>query len=568
MSATYVEKGQVLHRSRTSRPGLAEGRPERATPLVDARQDPYGDPFHPDADGEHAAERRVRDLLTAQRLAAGPNGTRDLLRWLAHRTGAHMRIVDREGAVQHEAFGPTGRPATREVGERGETGHTIALGPMGERDAPEGTLHIVGRVTALDRTEGLLADAVPVLGWAWNAERTAAERARIAEAGARSRQAVLRLLSAGHTATARDVALAMGSPLPDVVSVLVVRFPEERRRGIERAVQGLAGAGIRWAPDLTWSDCLVLLIPVEGRAPTTSECRDAREQRPEAAHRVADRLAREFVDVLVGVGDAFALECTSVAYEQAAQALSRAPVGTDRVVAFGEHATPEELIGRAGAAWARRRLAPLRMYRPTRRADPGADELTTTLETWLRLGGRASRRLHVHRNTLIARLKTVAALLDVDLDALAVRAELSLALRILALHPGSGQDAAGTPGAAQAGAADEADHADGAVTVEELLAMPRVRVWARERVGPLGSRSHDVETLRTWLDCDARIEPTAAALAISAPGVRKRLVRIEERLGTGLIGCPATQVDLWLALKTGALGAIDTPTERHTATRS
>ncbi|MYS87386.1 helix-turn-helix domain-containing protein [Embleya scabrispora] len=559
MSATYAEKSQALHRSRTSRPGLAEGRPERATPLADACQDLYGDPFHPEADGEHAAERRVRDLLTAQRLAAGPNGARDLLRWLAHRTGAHMRIVDREGAVQHEAFGATGHPPTRDPGERAGTSQSITLGPMGERDAPEGTLHIVGRVAGVDHTEGLLADAVPVLGWAWNAERTAAERARIAEAGARSRQAVLRLLSAGHIATARDVALAMGSPLPDVVSVLVVRFPEERRRDIERAAHRLAGAGIRWAPDLTWSDCLVLLIPADGRATTTSECGDAREQRPEAAHRVADRLAREFVDVFVGVGDAFPLEYTSVAYEQAAQALSRAPVGTDRVVAFGEHATPEELIGRAGSAWARRLLAPLRTYRPTRRADPGAEELTTTLETWLRLGGRASRRLHVHRNTLIARLKSVAALLEMDLDALAVRAELSLALRILALHPAPERDAAGRPDAA------EADSADEAATVEDLLAVPRVRVWAEEWVGPLGSRAHDVETLRTWLECDARIEPTAAALAISAPGVRKRLVRIEERLGMGLIGCPATQIDLWLALKTGALGAA---TGQDTATRS
>lgn len=550
MSATYAEKSQIEHARRTGRPGLGEGRLEHRDPLAEAAAGAYGDPFHPSADDEHASDRRVRDLLTAQRLAAGPNGTRDLLRWLAHRTDTHMRIVDREGTVHHEAFGACGNPATRDVVQRAGAGHSIALGLGGDRDAPQGTLQLVDRVWAGRRTGVLLADTLPVLGWAWNAERSTAERLRIAEADTRSRQAVLRLLSTGHTSTAKDVALAMGAPLPDVLSVLVVRFPEERRRGIERAAHRLAGDGVRWAPDLTCADRLVFLVPAHGSESVSTERDDAAKERPEAAHRVAGRLTQQFADILVGVSDAFALEDTSVAYEQAAGAVSRASAGADRVVRFGEHATPDELIGRAGAAWARRRLAPLRTYRPARRADPGADELTTTLETWLRLGGRASRRLHLHRNTLIARLKSVAALLDVNLDSLAVRAELSLALRILALHGADERDGHGGPDAGETGPAAEA------VTVADLLALPRVRAWAEDRLRPLGSDSgaHDLRTLRTWLERDARIEPTAAALEISGPGVRKRLVRIEERLGTGLIGCPATQVDLWLALKAGSLG--------------
>ncbi|OPC77560.1 hypothetical protein B4N89_44545 [Embleya scabrispora] len=548
MSATYAEKSRVEHSRATDHPGFDESRLAHVGPLAEAPTDAYPNPFHPDADDEHASDRRVRDLLTAQRLAAGPNGTRDLLRWLAHRTGAHMRIVDHQGAVQHEAFGEAASPAGRDVAPRSGIGHTIALGIGGERDAPRGTLQLVAPVRAGQRTQVLLADTVPVLGWAWNAERATAERRRSAEADTRSRQAVLRLLSTGHTSTAQDVALAMGAPLPDVVGVLVVRFPEERRRGIERAAHRLSGDGVRWAPDLTHADRLVFLVPAYGSPAGFGERGAAGAERPETAHRLAGRLSREFDDVLVGVSDVFALEHTSVAYEQAARAVSRAPAGVDRVVGFGEHATPDELIGPDGVAWARRRLAPLRAYRPARRADPGADELATTLETWLRLGGRASRRLHLHRNTLIARLKSVAALLDANLDSLAVRAELSLALRILALHGAGDRDGGVGIGGEENGTVAEA------VTVENLLALPRVRAWAEDLVRPLGSDagSHDLRTLRTWLDLDARIEPTAAALAISGPGVRKRLVRIEERLGAGLIGCPAAQIDLWLALRAAA----------------
>ncbi|MGW9210838.1 helix-turn-helix domain-containing protein [Embleya sp. NPDC055664] len=564
MSATYAETSRVEHARATGHPGFDESRFEHPGPLAGARTDAYANPFHPDADDEHASDRRVRDLLTAQRLAAGPNGTRDLLRWLAHRTGTHMRIVDHEGAVHHEAFGQAAHPAGRDAGSRAGTGPAIPLGVGGERDAFQGTLQLVDPGRVGQRTQVLLADTVPVLGWAWNAERATAERRRSAEADARSRQAVLRLLSTGHTSTARDVALAMGSPLPDVMAVLVVRFPEERRRGIERAAHRLSGDGVRWAPDLTHADRLVFLVPAYGSPAGSRERGAAAAERPEAAHRVAGRLSREFVDVLVGVSDAVALEHTSVAYEQAARAVSRAPAGVDRVVGFEEHATPDELIGLDGVAWARRRLAPLRAYRPARRADPGADELATTLETWLRLGGRASRRLHLHRNTLIARLKTVAALLDTNLDSLAVRAELSLALRILALRGASDRDGGVGTGAEESGTVTEA------VTVEHLLALPRVRAWAEDLVRPLGSDagSHDLRTLRTWLDLDARIEPTAAALAISGPGVRKRLVRIEERLGAGLIGCPATQIDLWLALRAVAHAATTAHPDHDPATRS
>ncbi len=243
----------------------------------------------------------------------------------------------------------------------------------------------------------------------------------------------------------------------------------------------------------------------------------------------------------------------------------------DRIVGFGAEVTPAEPTGRAGTVWAHRRLAPLRGHRPLRRADPDADELTGTLATWLRLGGRASRRLHLHRNTMAARLKAVAALLDVEFDSLAVRAELSLALRILGLAGATDGDSPSLSGVGDVGPAVGATTTRDAATVsvatfeaakcdatfDEVLALPRIRDWAEHRTRSLvrDLPTKDLETLRTWLGSDARIEPTAAALGISGPGVRKRLVRIEERLGTELIGCPATQIDLWLALRAGALAS-------------
>ncbi|WP_392840571.1 helix-turn-helix domain-containing protein [Streptomyces sp. LN500] len=53
--------------------------------------------------------------------------------------------------------------------------------------------------------------------------------------------------------------------------------------------------------------------------------------------------------------------------------------------------------------------------------------------------------------------------------------------------------------------------------------------------------------MRAWLKCEAQLGPTAAALGISVPGIRKRLTRLEGILQRSLLQTPSARYDLWLA---------------------
>jgi DNA-binding transcriptional LysR family regulator len=56
------------------------------------------------------------------------------------------------------------------------------------------------------------------------------------------------------------------------------------------------------------------------------------------------------------------------------------------------------------------------------------------------------------------------------------------------------------------------------------------------------------------LRADTRLPATAGALGISAPAVRKRLIRIEQALGRSLLHAPSVKHELWLAMR--ALGSL------------
>ncbi|WP_406290244.1 helix-turn-helix domain-containing protein [Embleya sp. NBC_00896] len=495
---------------------------------------------------ETTAERRTRDLLTAQRLATGPNATRDLLRWLARRAGLHLRIVDPTGVVRHEA-GKDAEYRRRQGGsERPCYDFSIGLGAGGEQDVSQGTLHIVAHATTPDRTGVVLSDVVRLIGWAWRAERSTIHAPRPAEASPRGRGAIVRLLLGGHAFAATEVAAALGTRLPDRLVVLVVESPQEHRHAVERHVGRLWNEGIWVAPSPDRADHTVVLVPADQAPRTGIDARhgDTDGRRCPGADRVARDLVHAHGNLFVGASGVLALDEVAVGRQQALQALSVARGTVAPVARYGERVTPEELIGSPGRAWARARLASLTDYRPARRADPTARELSETLASWLLWGNRAARRLGVHRNTLSARLRVVETLLDADLGSLSVRAELSLALRNLDLPSGPGSSL-------EPDSAEDRDPMGPVPRLRDLLALPQVLDWAEDRLRPLlhSPFSNDLDTLRTWLAHDGRIAPTAAALDISGPGLRKRLLRVEERLGLELIGSPAARIDVWIALR-------------------
>ncbi|UGQ11394.1 helix-turn-helix domain-containing protein [Yinghuangia sp. ASG 101] len=191
-----------------------------------------------------------------------------------------------------------------------------------------------------------------------------------------------------------------------------------------------------------------------------------------------------------------------------------------------------------GPAWAGSLLRPLFDYRPTRQSDPDARGLMVTLGTWLHAERPAHRELDLHRNTLAQRLRHIQGVLAVDLGRLADRAALSLALRVIGASGGHWMS----------------EPVSSRPTLDALIAAPGIRSWARLRIGPLRTlpREAGVTTLYTWLSHDARLMPTASHLGITAPGVRKRLGRVETALGTAVVRRPSAQYDLWLAFR--ALG--------------
>ncbi len=97
-----------------------------------------------------------------------------------------------------------------------------------------------------------------------------------------------------------------------------------------------------------------------------------------------------------------------------------------------------------------------------------------------------------------------------------------------------------------------ADTAEGGVFA--ALGTPEGRALAQARLEPL--RAHDaahgtalIETVRTWLAHDARIDEAAQALGIHRHTVRARVAQAQQVLGLDLASFPA-RAELWAALVT------------------
>jgi sugar diacid utilization regulator len=197
-------------------------------------------------------------------------------------------------------------------------------------------------------------------------------------------------------------------------------------------------------------------------------------------------------------------------------------------------------IGPAAATWAQAFLSPIRTHRARRAQDPDSAELLATAASWVSFHSRATAHLNIHRNTLSARLTCIQELLGADLHRLADQAALALALRTIAAEspPPPEGDAAGA--------------GETLPTLDELLLLPRVGLWAQQQFRPVTAPDVPAciaETLTTWLRLDARIGPTAAALSISTSAMRKRLTRSEALLKRSLLRSPSAVHDQWLALR-------------------
>ncbi|MCX4695025.1 helix-turn-helix domain-containing protein [Streptomyces sp. NBC_01408] len=511
--------------------------PDRRERPIQHRAVPPAQPPSPSSD-----RSRSDDVLRLHRLAH-TGGSAALLEWLAARLGGWTGVVDTV-----EALGP-------ELAVRGAA-------EMSARGVRSAVLHSGGSVALLFALEGgralaavlerphhqgapaLLADAAVPLALVLRAEEAVRREERAALAEARAREAVLHLLMNGRLSTAHQIAGALGPSLPEPMRMYVVECPTGSRAEVTRLCEELTG-GQAWIVRCpVYVRHLIVFVPA-GLAAV------AADHDPLAA-----ALVGAAPDCVVGVSGELFLREAPAAYGQAFHALAVARGRDERHARFGPGPELALAAHGAGAGWARALLAPLHAYEPRRLQDPGAQELRATAHAWLNFTSHATRLLKIHRNTLAGRLRLIEAVLGLDLARLPDQAALSLALRL-------------TPGAARPGGRGATVRADtvradtvgaraGATgplpdlwaALDDVLRDPGLTDWARTHLGPLagaGAPPGARATIRTWLDHDAQLVPTAAALGISVPGARKRLTRIEAVLERSLLQCPSTRHDLWLA---------------------
>ncbi|WP_392676229.1 PucR family transcriptional regulator [Streptomyces sp. LN785] len=479
---------------------------------------------------------------------ARTGGAPELLRWLSGRADGWAGLLRDDGTVLHGVARTPDRTSAAAVGlaaqgareltalgarsftlDRGP--HTAVLLPLHDpSDDREARTPVLAAVAARPLPEGLatlLADAVMPLAMCWAAETVERKRRRVELAESRGREAVLHLLMTGQLSIAHQVAGALKPTLPDPAEVYVVECRSGRRGRVARVCADLSG-GRSWIVRCpVYANHLILVVPA-----------GADGIRP----RLASEVAALVDDCVVGVSEEVPLSDTATGYRQAFHALAVARGLPVRHARFGSAPEPALLVGTEGAQWAEALLTPLLTHQPRRSQDPGSQELAATLASWLAFASHATRHLKIHRNTLAARLRLIGELLERDLNRLPDQAALDLALRIRAVpaHP----PRTATP-------------SRGTHSLDRVLRRPAVQEWAVQQLQPLrhcGGAAE--ETVRTWLGCEAQLSPTATALDISVPGVRKRLTRLEGVLRRSLLQTPSARYELWLAFRALDIAAV------------
>jgi hypothetical protein len=463
------------------------------------------------------------DLAEMQRAACAPEGSALLMSWLARRLGGPVALVS-GGRVRWHADGedvPAGLAGAVARADGGIDG--VAAVPVPGWDARLMRLGGCAVVAARQRRrdawapgdEALLRAAGGLL------------RLRLAEEeAARSREGVFRLLMEGQSRSARRLAEVSGVAVAAAVSVVLVQCPPARREETARAAEA-AARGL-WVRCPVFGDQVIGVIGARaGRTDTEAV---------EAVRRACPGL-------LTAAGGAVRLADAAAGYEQAwtAHVLARRARDMDGPARGNALAGLAAALGADGAAWARGCLAPiLEDGSRTAAARARRDERIATLTAWLAYGtDGAAGALHLHRNALTGtggRIPRISALLGEDLAHPGTRAELSLALRLHDPGPGSGDG--GTP-----------------PPLGGLLAGGPARAWAAGLLAPLADAGL-LEPVRAWTLADGNRTAAARKLGITAPVLRRRLVRAETVLrmvlvsGGGKAAGLTAEYALYLAFRT------------------
>ncbi|WP_377269173.1 PucR family transcriptional regulator [Peterkaempfera sp. SMS 1(5)a] len=437
--------GVGLSHTEVPRP-LVEAASERGLPLLRVPQPTPFIAISKAVSAALAAEQyeAVTTSFEAQeeltRAALGKDGTAAVVRRLAARLGGWAALYDATGALSLAAPDWAARRAARLAGEvdrlrrRPAPASAALQGRPGGADTADEDFVVLQSLGADRRPRGFLAVGTearlsPTERYVLNAAvallTLTLERSRdLRRAEERMGTALLRLVLAGETATAREVAAVLYGGLPEgAVRVLLAQAARgEEDEGdpladlADRAEQaaGRAGERLLVARDRSAAEERLVLLAQDGGA-VHGDCAAAAEE--------GDALA-------LGVSAATVTEQAGAAFAQAERALAVALRSGQHLVDHDEVGTGSllPLLGdEAVSAFAEGVLRPLREHDRTARGD-----LEASLRAWLSRHGQwdaAAADLGVHRHTLRYRMRRVEELLGRSLDDTDVRMELWLALR-------------------------------------------------------------------------------------------------------------------------------------------
>ncbi|MEV6839301.1 helix-turn-helix domain-containing protein [Streptomyces sp. NPDC051133] len=441
---------------------------------------------------------------------------RRLVAWLARTTRATVCLLDARGhliagerlpldaAVVADIAG--GRLSAAAVEDGGGQVRLVGIRHQGPAPAP-GAVLAVARPAPFDRhTAEILGHTAGALELVLRERELTEAAGRLRRATADLRLAILQLLMVEDTVSARRVAAGLWPGLleGDTARVYVVESAAAER-------DRLADACV----DVTDGGALVV------RCPAMDEHVIVVGPSAEVEKRLRSLVAGR-PGTFLGGSPRQRLALTATAYGQAVTALAVARFRPERAAVYAERTRPAQLMHPdALRAWSAQVLRPL---------DTLAHHVRAELLATSRLGLEftavsAAKVLGVSRNTVRARMDRLAALLDADLSALAVRAVAHVALNTEAAHGPC--DPGGT-----------APRRSAPAQLADLLRTSTLRSWAERLLGRLDTDGRDLRgTLRAWIAADAHAERAAEALGVHAQTVREHVRAaepvLERRLTAG-----------------------------------
>jgi sugar diacid utilization regulator len=509
----------------------------------------------PGADGSERDEAQWRaerlGRLLAQlsaRPSDGESAIRRVVTWLAETVRGAVALADSSGrrlaaAAKGSSVLPgvpsadlmravvEGRIHAASVDEGECRLRIVAIG----YDSPRAVL-TVGLDRRFDeQTTAMMAHAAGVLGLLVQAQGVDHGHRRLEEMSAHLRLAVFQLLMGGDVVLAQRTARGLHPGLldADLARVYVLESPEDQRDALSNECDFGGHALVVRCP--AYEQHLIIVVPTNGGAWD----RGARVDEVESALR---QLVGARSDLVLGGSDCRPLSQAAVAYGDAIRALAVARFRRER---FAMHASQTQLTQLLDPApterWAVDLLRPLDELPYYVR-----NQVLGTVGLGLEFTAvNAAKILGVSRNTVRSRMDKTGELLNVDLDEVASRAVLYLALQFYAAAS-SVSDASGASGGSNV------------PSLNALLSTDEIRAWARELLARLGDDDRGLRrTLRTWLAQNASTNGTAQALGVHVHTVRDHIRRAERLLQCQLLAGGSGLYEVALAF--AVLGELKMP---------